>query len=147
VNSTVTTFEHKGKQYVVVHAGGGVFANGKQGDGIWMFSLDGKMESLAPPAPTGPGSGGPPAGPPPARAANVENGEKLYKAACLPCHGETAAGGHGGGPTLVGGMTHSNFVAVTTTGKNNMPSFSATYSAQQIEDIAGYVLGVLAKKK
>ncbi len=65
VNSTVTTFEHKGKQYVVVHAGGGVFAGGKQGDGIWMFSLDGKMEPV-PPAipPAGPGArpaGGPPA--------------------------------------------------------------------------------------
>ena len=33
VNTTVTTFEHKGKQYVVVHAGGGAFANGKRGDG------------------------------------------------------------------------------------------------------------------
>jgi alcohol dehydrogenase (cytochrome c) len=47
VNTTVTTFEHKGQQYVVVHAGGGVFANGKRGDGIWMFSLDGKIESLS----------------------------------------------------------------------------------------------------
>ena len=47
VNTTATTFEYKGKQYVVVHAGGGVFANGKRGDGIWMFSLDGKIPSLA----------------------------------------------------------------------------------------------------
>jgi quinohemoprotein ethanol dehydrogenase len=162
VNTTVTTFEHKSKQMVVVHAGGGAFANGKRGDGIWMFSLDGKMESLTPATPVGPGGPPPsgpraggaaapapaaPAAPSVARAANVENGEKLYKAACLPCHGETAAGGHGGGPTLVGGMTHASFIAVTTAGKNNMPSFSATYSAQQIEDIAGYVLQVLAKKK
>ena len=43
VNTTVTTFEHKGKQYVVVHAAGGVFAGTKRGDGIWMFSLDGKF--------------------------------------------------------------------------------------------------------
>jgi quinohemoprotein ethanol dehydrogenase len=185
VNTTVTTFEHKGKQMVVVHAGGGAFANGKRGDGIWMFSLEGKMESLPPATPVGPGgapggppaSGGRPAGAGPAAsggapsvgglraggaaapvpasptapsvadAANVENGERLYKAACLPCHGESAAGGHGGGPTLVGGTTHASFIAVTTAGKNNMPSFSATYSAQQIEDIAGYVLQVLAKKK
>ncbi len=47
VNTTATTFEYHGKQYVVVHAGGGVFANGKRGDGIWMFSLDGKIPSLA----------------------------------------------------------------------------------------------------
>jgi quinohemoprotein ethanol dehydrogenase len=152
VNTTVTTFEHKGQQRVVVHAGGGAFANGKRGDGIWMFSLDGKMESLQPATPPGgpAGGGGPPppsAAPNMARVANVDNGEKLYEAACLPCHGETAAGGHGGGPTLVGGTTRANFLAVTTTGKNNMPAFSATYSPDQIADIAAYVLDVLAKKK
>ena len=49
VNTTVTTFEHKGRQMVVVHAGGGSFANGKRGDGIWMFTLDGKLATLAPP--------------------------------------------------------------------------------------------------
>ena len=48
VNTTVTTFEHKGRQYVVVHAGGGAFANGKRGDGIWMFSLDGKIGPIVP---------------------------------------------------------------------------------------------------
>src|SRR6185295_9604397 len=112
VNSTVTTFEHKGKQYVVVHAGGGVFANGKQGDGIWMFSLDGTMNPVAPAMPAAPagarpagapggGGGGPggagagrgaQAGTPGAGAAvgaagtgrpiNRTNGEKIYKAAC-----------------------------------------------------------------
>jgi quinohemoprotein ethanol dehydrogenase len=34
VNTTVTTFEHKGRQMVVVHAGGGSFADGKRGDGV-----------------------------------------------------------------------------------------------------------------
>src|SRR6185295_4868165 len=99
VNSTVTTFEHKGKQYVVVHAGGGVFGNGKQGDGVWMCSLDGTMNPVAPPAPAGAGAGarppgaavGPaPAGP--ARPLNRANGEKIYKAACVPCHGEAGVG-------------------------------------------------------
>jgi quinohemoprotein ethanol dehydrogenase len=154
VNTTVTTFEHKGKQMVVVHAGGGLFANGKRGDGIWMFSLDGKMESLAPSAPAGGPGGGPPPGaaapaapPPMSRPVNLSNGEKLYKAACLPCHGESASGGHGGGPTLIGGMTRETLLSVTATGKNNMPGFAATYSRDQIADIAGYVLEVLAKKK
>jgi quinohemoprotein ethanol dehydrogenase len=149
VNTTVTTFEHKGKQMVVVHAGGGLFANGRRGDGIWMFSLDGKMESLAPSTPAGGPGGGPPPGaaaPPTSRPANLDNGEQLYKAACLPCHGESAKGGHGGGPTLVGGMTRATFLSVTATGKNNMPGFAATYSRDQIADIAGYVLEVLAKK-
>src|SRR6185312_12373799 len=63
VNSTVTTFEHKGKQYVVVHAGGGVFGNGKQGDGIWMFSLDGTMDPVPPLKPAGPAGTRPAGGP------------------------------------------------------------------------------------
>ncbi len=66
VNTTVTTFEHKGRQHVVVHAGGGLFANGKRGDGVWMFSLDGKIPSLPAAAAArgnggGPGGGGKPA--------------------------------------------------------------------------------------
>src|SRR6185295_1019656 len=63
VNSTVTTFEHKGKQYVVVHAGGGVFGNGKQGDGIWMFSLDGTMDPVPLPRPGAPAGTRPAGGP------------------------------------------------------------------------------------
>jgi alcohol dehydrogenase (cytochrome c) len=169
VNTTVTTFEHKGKQYVVVHAGGGLFANGKRGDGVWMFSLDGKMEPVAPPPPLGArpagppsaGAGGPgpaagatPAGPPAATTAgasmrppNAANGEKIYRGACLPCHGETGEGGHGGGPSLIAGQTPDKIVSVTSTGKNNMPSFAATYSTDDMRDIASYIVDGLAKKK
>ncbi|HXR41925.1 MAG TPA: c-type cytochrome, partial [Acidothermaceae bacterium] len=178
VNTTVTTFEHKGKQYVVVHAGGGLFAGGKRGDGIWMFSLDGKMESLAPKggpggAPgggagpgggPGPGGGGAPGGAagrgastPPgpaspgvagtARPVNRANGERLYKSACLPCHGESGEGGHGGGPSIIAGQTSDKIVSISTTGKNNMPSFAATLSTDDIRDIASYVVDGLQKQK
>jgi len=190
VNSTVTTFEHKGKQYVVVHAGGGVFANGKQGDGIWMFSLDGKMDPIPPAMPAGgrptgaggagggaagganatrPGAGAggatPPANSPaaagpgpgvgatsaagPARAPDRTNGEKIYKAACVPCHGEAGAGGHGGGPSLIAGQPPDKIISITATGKNNMPSFAATYSLDDMRDIADYItqgLAAAAKK-
>ncbi|HEV7716439.1 MAG TPA: PQQ-binding-like beta-propeller repeat protein [Steroidobacteraceae bacterium] len=190
VNSTVTTFEHKGKQYVVVHAGGGVFANGKQGDGIWMFSLDGQMNPVPPPPPPGarpaggagsgpgaggagaggrpagggpqPGAGAPPAGAPAAagpgpgvgaggsaRPVNRANGEKIYNAACVPCHGESGAGGHGGGPSLIAGQDVTKIVSLTASGKNNMPSFAATYSIDDMRDIADYVtqgLAAAAKK-
>jgi quinohemoprotein ethanol dehydrogenase len=157
VNSTVTTFEHKGKQYVVVHAGGGVFANGKPGDGIWMFSLDGTMSPVPPPAPPGarPGGGagaggaGPGAAAGAARAVNRANGEKIYKAACVPCHGESGAGGHGGGPSLVAGQDTDKIISITASGKNNMPGFTATYSADDLRDVADYItkgLAAAAKK-
>jgi len=148
VNTTVTTFEHKGRQMVVVHAGGGMFANGKRGDGVWMFSLDGKIESMQPPAPAG---GAPRGGPPAAasaRAISLQNGERIYRQACLPCHGETGESGHGGGKPLVGvGLSHEAIVATTTTGKNNMPAFAASYSADDIRDVSRYVLDVLGRKK
>jgi alcohol dehydrogenase (cytochrome c) len=137
VNTTVTTFEHKGQQRVVVHAGGGVFANGKRGDGIWMFSLDGKMESLR--GPQSPGGLG-------ARAVSSVHGEQLYKQACVPCHGESGVGGHGGGPSLIAGQGADKIVSVTSAGKNNMPSFSGTYSPDDIRDIAAYIVEDLAKK-
>ncbi|MEJ1965061.1 MAG: PQQ-binding-like beta-propeller repeat protein [Gammaproteobacteria bacterium] len=171
VNSTVTTFEHKGKQYVVVHAGGGVFANGKQGDGIWMFSLDGTMNPVPPPPPPGArpaasssaagagaggagtagagaarpaaASGGGAAGS--ATAVNRANGEKIYKAACVPCHGESGAGGHGGGPSLIAGQDAAKIMSITASGKNNMPAFAATYSLDDLRDIADYVTNGLAK--
>ncbi len=169
VNTTVTTFERKGQQYVVVHAGGGLFANGKRGDGIWMFSLDGKIPSLTPAGaqraggPFGAVGGGPggPGGPafgagagrpgataPAAaltRAANVGNGAKIYKAACVPCHGATGEGGEGGGAPLVNGLSRESVLATTTTGRNNMPAFTSSYSADELNDVATYVADVLAR--
>src|SRR5581483_3715854 len=76
VNTTATTFEHKGKQYVVVHAGGGVFANSKAGDGIWMFSLDGTMGPVIPQKPaTAVAIAAAPAGD---HVPSSENGARIY---------------------------------------------------------------------
>ncbi len=46
MNAPASTFEYKGKQYVVVLAGGTALAGSKRSDGVWLFSLDGTMESL-----------------------------------------------------------------------------------------------------
>lgn len=148
VNTTVTTFEHRGRQYVAVHAGGGAFANGKRGDGVWMFSLDGKIGPIvAAAAPGGAAAGRPGATPEVAaatRAGVARDGEPLYKAACVACHGETGTGGHGGGPTLLGGLTAEQIALVTTTGRNNMPTFREIYTPGQIADLSAYILQVLA---
>ena len=48
VNATASTFEHKGKQYVVVMSAGTLFGVGKKGDSMWLFSLDGTIESFPP---------------------------------------------------------------------------------------------------
>jgi alcohol dehydrogenase (cytochrome c) len=51
VNATASTFEHKGKQYVVVFAAGSFFPGTKHGDSLWLFSLDGKFKPTS--SPTG----------------------------------------------------------------------------------------------
>ena len=51
--TTATTFEHEGVQYLAGIAGGGV-TGGRLNDGLWLFSLNGTIESLPP------GSGDPP---------------------------------------------------------------------------------------
>jgi len=44
VNATASTFEHKGKQYLVVLAAGSFFPGTKHGDSLWLFTLDGKFQ-------------------------------------------------------------------------------------------------------
>ena len=57
VNAPPSTFEHNGKQYVVVLAAGSFFPGTKHGDSLWLFSLDGEYKpeisrgSLEPSAP------------------------------------------------------------------------------------------------
>jgi quinohemoprotein ethanol dehydrogenase len=150
VNTTASTFEHRGHQYVVVHAGGGVFANGKRGDGIWMFSLDGKIPSLAVAAPAGRAGfgGGPPAAaalPVTTRAANSEHGAEIYRAACVPCHGASGGGGQGGGPSLLKGQSHDAILGTASAGKNNMPAFKSIYSADELNDVTAYIQATLQK--
>jgi alcohol dehydrogenase (cytochrome c) len=152
VNTTATTFERRGRQYVVVHAGGGAFANGKRGDGIWMFSLDGRIGPIVPTlAGAAGGGGGPGAGPrapvvaEPTKPLDLAAGEAIYKAACVACHGVGGTGGHGGGPTVVGGLATDQIRLVTTTGRNNMPTFREIYTADQIRDVAEYINQTLAR--
>ncbi|MEO7549946.1 MAG: PQQ-binding-like beta-propeller repeat protein [Croceibacterium sp.] len=150
VNTTVTTFMHNGRQLIVVHAGGGTFSGGKRGDGVWAFSLDGTIPSLAPTASIPSGRGPPAAAAVPTRATqpiDLAGGAALYREACLACHGDDGAGGHGGGPSLLA-RPIDYIVTIATAGKGNaMPAFGAIYSPDQLRDIAAYVVTNLAAKK
>jgi quinohemoprotein ethanol dehydrogenase len=140
VNAPASTFEWKGKQYVVVFAGGTALAGSKRSDGVWLFSLDGKMESLprgsADPAPRGP----PNPAPPSPRAANIEKGKELYTTTCVVCHGENGKGGTHGGAPFTPKLTRDSVVAVLTTGRNDMPAFGSALSPQAMQDLTAYVL-------
>lgn len=118
-----STFEHGGQQYVVVLSAGSMFSGGQKGDSLWLFSLDGTIESLpveaggaggggpraggSPPA-GGPQSGGgatrgagqgPAAAPQPAAVAlpqgnaDLAAGAVVYRQLCVACHGERGTGG------------------------------------------------------
>lgn len=145
VNTAVSTFMHKGEQYIATYAGGSMFAN--KNDGVWLFSLKGILNEV-PAAVSGPRSGPPQAEVklPQNRTANVENGKLIYKQSCIYCHGDSGAGGHGGGAELTSALKITDIFSVLTTGRNTMPNFSSVLSAEQIHDVSAYLTEELLKK-
>jgi alcohol dehydrogenase (cytochrome c) len=136
VNSGVSTFMHNGRQYLVTYAGGGWFSAVK-GDGIWLFSLDGTLAEFDPmtqaDAPTLSRM------PPAQRVADIANGEAIYKAACVYCHGEEGEGGEGGGKAVSASLGVEGIFAVLNNGRNQMPAFGVSMTAEQMHDIATYI--------
>ena len=147
INSAVSTFLFKGEQYVAAYAGGGLFG-AQKGDGVWVFSLNGTIGQLPPPGaaanpnPTMPGNAAATAGVktvPAGHVADKANGKTMYNAICVYCHGDSGTGGHGGGAELTDALTIDTIMAMLSTGKNTMPNFSATMSAEQMHDVAAYL--------
>jgi alcohol dehydrogenase (cytochrome c) len=139
MNSPATSFEHAGKQYIVAYSAGNLFAGSARGDSLWLFGLEGSLEPV-PPAGSlmtfAPGAGG---------AGNADNGAAVYTTACLACHGEKGEGGHGGGPSLQAMKNAAVVLQVASEGRNAMPAFNGTLTAQQIRDVAAYVSQRLAR--
>ncbi len=157
VNAPASTFEYKGKQYVAVLAGGTALAGSKRADGLWLFSLDGTIDSLPRGSadPTGQfpprGAGGAPgaaagAGPTPAtRASDAEKGREIYSTACVVCHGESGKGGSHGGAPLTNSLTRESIMHTVTHGRNDMPPFGSALSPDQLADLTSYVLTLAVK--
>jgi cytochrome c6 len=83
-----------------------------------------------------------------------EASEKLYKAKCAACHGpdgkgETAMGKANKLRDLASAdvqkQSDSDLTTIITAGKNKMPAYGKSLSADQIKGLVGYVRG-LAKK-
>ncbi|MDP3737660.1 MAG: PQQ-binding-like beta-propeller repeat protein [Hyphomonadaceae bacterium] len=148
IHGTPTTFEYKGKQYVVVIAGGHIFSTLKSNDGVWLFALDGAMQPL--PAdvtkaigPRGVAVFAPPPAVPSTRKADVKHGEEIYRTVCMACHGENGEGGHENGPPLPKTLTIDSIMYTADAGRNDMPSFRGTYNAGDFHDVASYIHDVL----
>jgi quinohemoprotein ethanol dehydrogenase len=138
MNAPVTSFEHNGRQYITALSAGNLFAGSARGDSLWLFALDGTLEP-SPPAGTlmtfAPGAG----------PGNAAAGETVYNTACVPCHGEQGEGGHGGGPSLQKVRGGAVALQVVGEGRNAMPAFGGSLSAEQIRDVAAFVSERLAR--
>jgi quinohemoprotein ethanol dehydrogenase len=153
VNGTPSTFMHKGTQYIAVISAGSVYATGAHGDSVWLFSLKGTLDPIAPPAApvqiTGIGAQATPAAalvvePIADYTANLDSGRQIFTTVCETCHGDRGQGGHQGGVPLLGkSLTLGHIMTQASYGKNTMPGFAAAYSKEQIQDVATFILDEL----
>ena len=150
VNATVSTFMHEGRQLVAVLAGGTALAPTKKSDGLWLFSLDGEIESL-------PSGSANPDGQfaarrevriPDGRTADLERGQQIFRQTCMVCHGDRGQGGqHGGGTPLTNALTLESIVGTLANGLNDMPAFGGVYSPAELQDVATYILENLVENQ
>jgi alcohol dehydrogenase (cytochrome c) len=138
VAASASTFEYKARQYVVVLSAGTQYGGGRKGDSLWLFSLDGTVDSL----PAEPGTAAAPA--PvialPPGPANIAKGATGYRQFCMACHGETGTGGQGGGASLATAAADMQAIANTAAaGRNAMPAFRLMLTTEQLRDVAGYI--------
>jgi alcohol dehydrogenase (cytochrome c) len=134
MNAPVSVFEHEGTQYVAAYSAGNLFAGSAKGDSVWLFSLEGTLDAVAPPGSVMSFSGlneG---------AADIAKGSIVYRAACLYCHGENGTGGEGGGGPVGSVATLGALAQVVSEGRGDMPAFGTTLTPEQIRDVGTYVL-------
>jgi len=158
VNAPATVFEYNGVEYIAVMAAGTVYSAGLHGDGLWLFSLHGKLDPLPPitPGPAAPvGTTATPVGQTtavqaapaamPTGPANLVHGKDLYKHNCEPCHGADGSGGHGEGAPLTSKLTPATVYATADGGRKSMPSFHGVLTPEDIRDVAHFIAEQLVK--
>jgi quinohemoprotein ethanol dehydrogenase len=141
MNAPASTFEYKGKQYVVALSAGNVLVGTPHGDSVWLLALDGALPP-AEPAGTQTTSSAQSSGP---ALAAITGGRQLFDQACAPCHGADGNGGHGGGAPLVNAKDLAVVTRTVTDGRNNMPSFGSQLSDAQIRAVSSYIVKDLFK--
>jgi alcohol dehydrogenase (cytochrome c) len=152
MHAPVSTFEHKGKQYVLAYSAGAALLGTARGDSVWLFGLEGKMGPVQPGTPVSRTAA---ATPPPtapvaaatttARAADRAEGKRIFATNCAVCHGDDGKGGHTGGAPLDRLRDIDAAIATVTNGRNNMPAFGRAFTPEQIRDVSVYVVQELAR--
>jgi quinohemoprotein ethanol dehydrogenase len=148
MHAPVSTFEHKGKQYVLAYSGGAALLGSPRGDSVWLFGLEG---TLGPAQPGTPVSRNAAATPPPAAVVgagftgpiDLAEGRRIFAQTCVACHGIDGKGDHGGA-SLAGVKDLEAAIQTVTAGRNGMPSFRAAFTAEQIRNVSAFVVDVLS---
>ena len=139
MHAPASTFEYRGKQYVVAFSAGNALIGSARGDSVWLFGLDG---ALPPAAPGTPMSRQVAAA---AGSANLASGRQVYEQTCVICHGEDGKGGHGGGASLAELKDVAATIQTVSAGRNTMPAFTTALSPEQIRDVSAFVVQSLAR--
>jgi len=163
MHAPVSTFEHKGKQYVLAYSAGSALIGSARGDSVWLFGLEGKMgpvqpgtpvsrtAAATPPATVGPvlsdrpAAVGPVLSDRPIRPPDRAEGKRIFTTNCAVCHGDDGKGGHTGGAPLDKMRDLEAAIATVTNGRNNMPPFGRAFTPEQIRDVSVYVVDDLAR--
>ena len=69
---------------------------------------------------------------------DTANGEALFAANCMGCHGADATGGEGG-PDIAGVSDSNPVINIILDGDGSMPGFADTLSDQDISDILAWL--------
>ena len=137
MHAPVSTFEHKGKQYVLAFSAGSALIGSARGDSVWLFGLDGTLRPVqagtpvsrtaaaAAPATVGPVLSD--AGRSARRPRTSPRANASSRTNCAVCHGDDGKGGHTGGAPLDGEISMRRSQTVTD-GRNNMPPFRGAFT-------------------
>jgi len=140
MHAPVSTFEHKGKQYLLAYSAGAALLGSARGDSVWLLGLEGTLPPATPGAAVSrqvAAAVGPP---------NPVAGKQLYSQNCEVCHEADGKGGHGAAASLVALKDVAATIQTVTAGRNTMPSFAANFTPEQIRDVSAYVVEVLARQ-
>jgi hypothetical protein len=144
MHAPVSTFEHRGRQYVIAYSAGNALIGSARGDSVWLFGLDGTLAPVEPGSPmprttdvreppVDSAAAAAPAAAPLLPTADLASGQRLYEETwcCATARRQRRHGGgapldriaNPAGSTITEAFRHAPFAQLTT---------------EQIHDVAAY---------